>query len=317
MLRKQRVPFDVAYSGSSGSGLFAEGGAGTLRLLAYLALATILMVADHHGGYLERLREAAGLLTGPIYRLAGAPARLARSISAHATDQKTLLAENAELRERLMLANARLERMAWVQVENQRLRELLGGTGGLQLEVQLANLMDVDLDPFRHRIMVDAGSRRGAREGLAVIDANGVVGQVLSVAPMHSQVILVSDPSHALPVQAVRTGLRAIAYGTGRIDRLEVPGIPLSADIKVGDVLQTSGIGGHFPAGFTVGVVTELHPDDTRLFVVAEVAPAAKLDRRGEVLLLWGAPGEAADDPVGPPRPEALASPETAAREAR
>lgn len=293
----------MVHNGNGGS-LFAEGGTGTFRLLAYLALATILMVADHHGGYLERIREFAGLLSGPIYRLAGAPARLARRVSDHTMDQKALLSENAQLRERLMLANARLDRLARVQVENQRLRELLGGTSGLQLEVQLAHLMDVDLDPFRHRIMVDVGSRRGAREGLAVIDADGVVGQVLSVAPLHSHVILVSDPSHAVPVQVVRTGLRAIAYGTGRVDRLEVPGIPLSADVQVGDVLETSGIGGHFPAGFKVGVVTALRPDDTRLFVVAEVAPAAKLDRRGEVLLVWGVPVENPEDPVGPPLPD-------------
>lgn len=299
----------MVHTGSSSGSLFAEGGVGTLRLLAYLALATILMVADHHGGYLERIRAAAGLLTGPAYRLAGSPARLARGISDHAMRQETLLAENTQLREQLLLANARLDRLSSVQMENLRLRELLGGTRGLQLKVQLAKLLDVDLDPFRHRIVIDAGTRQGAREGLAVIDADGVVGQVLSVTPMDATVILVSDPSHAIPVQVVRTGMRAIAYGTGNVDRLEVPSIPLSADLKVGDVLETSGIGGRFPAGFKVGSVTALHPDDTRLFVVADVAPAAKLDRRGEVLLVWNAPdGQEAQDAgdIGPPVPEEL-----------
>ena len=289
----------MVHSGNAGGSLFAEGGAGTLRLLAYLAAAMILMVADHHGGHLEQLRNAAGLLTGPIYRLAGTPARLARGVSGHLTAQQDMIRENSELRQQLLLANARLDRLASVQVENLRLRQLLGGTRGLRLNVQLASLIDVDLDPFRHRILLDAGSRRGVSEGLAVIDADGVVGQVLSVTPMNSSVILVSDPSHAIPVQVVRTGLRAIAFGTGSVDRLEVPSIPLSADLRVGDVLETSGIGGRFPAGFKVGTIQHLHPDDTRLFVVADVQPAARLDRGGEVLLVWNA--QSPDDkPMGP-----------------
>jgi len=296
----------VGQIGSTSGNLFVEGGAGTLKLLAYLALATILMVADHRGGYLEQARTSAGLLTGPLYRLAGMPARLARGLSGYLTAQQVLITENVRLRHDLLLANARLDRLAGVQMENQRLRALLGGTRGLRLNVQLASLADVDLDPFRHRLVLDAGSRRGVEEGMVVIDAHGVMGQVLSVAPTHSTVILVSDPSHAIPVQVMRTGLRAIAFGTGRIDLLEVPSIPLSADLKPGDVLETSGIGGRFPAGFKVGTITSLHPDDTRLFVVAQVRPSASLDRGGEVLLVSSA--VAASDPVemGPPVPPEL-----------
>src|SRR5690606_14719632 len=127
------------------------------------------------------VRTTAGLLTGPIYRLAAAPAHLARNVSDHVTVQQTLMDENTALREQLLLANARMDRLAGVQVENQRLRDLLGGTRGLRLDVQLANLIDIDLDPFRHRLVLDAGSRRGVKEGLAVIDAEGVVGQILAV----------------------------------------------------------------------------------------------------------------------------------------
>ncbi len=294
----------MAQPGSSSGNLFVEGGAGTLKLLAYLALAAVLMVADHRGGYLGTLRSTAGLLTGPIYRLASAPADLARGARAHFTSQQSLLSENAALRQQLLLANARMDRLAGVQVENQRLRELLGGTHGLQLNVQLASLIGIDLDPFRHRLVIDAGSRRGVAEGLAVIDGDGLVGQVLRVTPANATVILVSDPSHAVPVQVVRTGLRAIAYGTGRTDLLEVPSIPLSADLRVGDVLETSGMGGRFPAGFRVGTIESLHPDDTRLFMVAEARPAARLDRGGEVLLVWSTPD--AVEEVGPPVPPDL-----------
>ena len=294
--------------GNTSGSLFAEGSAGTLKLLAYLALAIILMVADHRGGYLDQARTSAGRLTGPLYRLAGVPVRLARGLSGYLTTQQLLTTENVRLRHDLLLANARLDRLAGVQVENQRLRGLLGGTRGLRLNVQLVSLADVDLDPFRHRLVLDAGSQSGVEEGMAVIDAHGVMGQVLSVAPTHSTVILVSDPSHAIPVQVMRTGLRAIAFGTGHIDRLEVPSIPLSADLKPGDVLETSGIGGRFPAGFKVGTIINLHPDDTRLFVVAEVRPKARLDRGGEVLLVWTAPSVSAPEDMGPPVPADLRS---------
>lgn len=291
----------MVQSGNSGGNLFVEGGAGTLKLLACLALAVILMVADHRGGYLDRVRAAAGTLVGPLYRLAGTPARATRSVFDHVNAQQALLDDNAALRRALLLANARLDRLAGVQVENERLRKLLGGTHGLRLSVQLASLSDIDLDPFRHRLVLDAGTRQGVEEGMAVIDAEGIMGQVISVAPSHSTVILVSDPSHAIPVQVVRTGLRAIAFGTGHTDLLEVPSIPLSADLVVGDQLETSGIGGRFPAGFKVGTITNLRPDDTRLFVVAEVRPSAHLDRGGEVLLVWTTPSDTSPQQMGPP----------------
>lgn len=290
----------MVQSGSSSGSLFAEGGVGPLRLLVYLTLAGILMVTDHRGGYLDNIRAQAGLLTGPLYRLAGSPTRLARGISGHLTQQQALLEENTQLRRELLLAKARQDRLAAIQVENQRLRALLGGTYGLRLSVQLASLSDIDLDPFRHRLVLASGRRHGVETGMAVLDANGVMGQVLDVAPDHATVILVSDPSHAIPVQVMRTGLRAIAYGTGRTDQLEVPSIPLSADLMVGDVLETSGIGGRFPAGFKVGTITALHPDDTRLFMVAEVQPSAHLDRGGEVLLVSSIISE---PDIGPPAP--------------
>ena len=295
----------MAYSGNASGSLFAEGGAGTLKLLLYLTMALILMVADHRGGYLDTVRATAGMLTGPIYMVASSPKRLVLWVRDGVTSQQDLLRENRELREQLMRGNARMNRLAAVQIENQRLRDLLGGTRGLQLSVQLASLVDVDLDPFRHRILLDAGERRGVRIGLAAIDGAGVVGQIIGTTPMNSTAMLVSDPSHAIPVQVVRSGQRSIAYGTGRIDRLELPNIPISADVRVGDELITSGLGGTFPAGFPVGRIESLRPDDTRLFVVAEARPAATLERNGEVLLVWSADTTppAPEDVMGPPAP--------------
>lgn len=293
----------MPYASSSSGSLFAEGGTGTLRLLLHLTAALILMVADHRGGYLDRLRHWAGMLAGPIYLVASSPARLAETLHDTFSTRASLTRENDALREQLLVGSARIHRLEAVQLENQRLRALLGGTRGLRLSVQLTSLVDIDLDPFRHRILLDAGASRGVREGLAVIDGQGVVGQIVAVAPHNSTAMLISDPSHAIPVQVVRSGLRTIAFGTGRIDQLLLPNIPLSADVKLGDQLITSGLGGTFPAGFPVGTISRLSPDATRLFVVAEARPAAALDRSGEVLLVWDttvAPDSDADS-IGPP----------------
>jgi rod shape-determining protein MreC len=280
------------------SGLFSETGAGPIRLLVYLLAAVALMVADHRTALVERTRAAAGSVAQPLYLLAALPARLADAASSAVASRSELLAERQRLSQQLLVAQARLDRLFAVQQENVRLRELLGGTRGLQLSVQLANVMDVDLDPFRHRILLDVGSNRGAREGLALIDAHGVLGQILEVSSLNSTALLISDPNHSVPVQVVRTGLRTIAYGTGRTDSLLLPNIPQSAEIAVGDSLVTSGIGGRFPAGLAVGTVAGIEDDDTRLFLVASATPAARLDRSGQVLLLWSS--ESALD-MGPP----------------
>ena len=150
--------------------------------------------------------------------------------------------------------------------------------------------------------MLDVGGNDGVHVGQAMIDAGGVLGQVIEVTPRHSTALLLTDPEHAVPVQVARTGLRAIAYGTGRTDMLRLPSIPQSGDIRVGDRLVTSGIGGRFPAGFPVGVVESVQPDETQLFVVAEARPAARLDRGVQVLLVSNSrTGLDAGPPLPPP----------------
>lgn len=282
--------------------LFSEGGQGTLRLLAYLALAVILMVSDQRGGHLQRLRGWLGLAQEPLLRVAAAPAQGWRWLRDGLTERAGLIAERDHLRSELLVAGAQLSRLQAVRAENQRLRELLGGLRALQLEVRLTQLMDFDLDPFRHRAVLDLGASDGVREGMALIDAGGVFGQVVEVNPLHATVMLISDPAHALPVQVQRTGVRTIAYGSGELDRLQVPNIPQSADIREGDLLITSGLGGRFPAGLPVATVSRLRDDDTRLFVVADARPAARLERSRELLLVWQS---TAVDPIGPPPPTA------------
>jgi rod shape-determining protein MreC len=274
----------VPYSPTSASR--AGDVAGTLRLLAYLALSIVLMALDHRGGWMSGLRDKADLVVQPLWAVAGWPGRVARSLDENVATRGQLLEENARLRNELLVTGTRLARLRAAASENARLRALLGAVERGGLDVQLAPILDIDLDPTRQRLVLSAGANDGVHEGQAVLDAGGLVGQVIDVAPGQSIALLLTDPDHAVPVAVMRTGVRLVAYGDGRSDRLRVTNIPLSADVRVGDLLVTSGLGERFPAGFPVGHVLDLAPDQSRAFLVADVRPAAQLDRGRDVLLL-------------------------------
>lgn len=260
--------------------------AGTLRLLAYLALAVALLVLDHRGGWLAQIRAQANVVVQPLWWLAALPARLGNSVRDDAATRAQLSAENRRLRNALLVGSARQARLQVAAAENARLRGLLGAAERSRLDVQLAPILDVDLDPTRQRLILDAGSRNGVRLGQSVIDAGGLMGQIIEVTPTTATVLLLTDPDHAVPVTIARSGVRLVAYGKGRSDQLDLANIPLSGDVKVGDAVITSGLGGRFPSGFPVGTVTALRPDDSRAFLVGTLKPAAQLDRGRDVLLL-------------------------------
>lgn len=278
--------------------LFATGATSTLRLIGYLALAIVLMVADHRNGYNARLRWLAAAAIEPMYRAAAMPAKFAQAVRLALTERERLTRENAELGRQLLLANARLARLAVLRAQNERLKELLEAQRSLGIGAHLARIIDIDTDPFRQRLVVDAGAQQGIVVGEAVVDASGVLGQVTEVLPNTATVLLITDAAHALPVRVERTGLHTIARGTGALDTLELPNVPISADLRVGDRLLSSGLGGHFPAGFPVGMVRAIRNDSSGMFAAALATPSAMLDRGDEVLILHELP-----DPVGPPAP--------------
>ena len=280
----------------------------TLRLLAYLALAITLIVLDDQGGWMSRLRAQANVLVQPIWALAGVPGRVGASVKDNAASHNQLVSENRELRNQLLVANARLTRLQTAALDNAQLRELLNVAERNGLDVQLAPILDIDLDPVKQRLVLDSGSRAGVHVGQAVIDAGGLMGQVIAVTPAHSTVLLLTDPDHAVPVAVARNGVRLIVYGRG--DRLELRDIPLSAGVEVGDEIVTSGLGGRFPAGFPVGKILKLRPDDTHAFLVGELEPAAKLDRGRNVLLLRSVPAlpQLPDSTAIESAPEAVAA---------
>ncbi|WP_425493714.1 rod shape-determining protein MreC [Noviluteimonas lactosilytica] len=272
--------------------------AGTLRLLAYLAAAFALIVLDHRGGWLSNTRQQAQVFVQPLWSVAGWPGKVVDSISDDAGTRSSLMAENRRLRNELLVSGARMARLQAASADNDRLRSMLGVVKRGGLDVQLARILDIDLDPVKQRLVLDAGSGDGVRVGQVVIDAGGVVGQVIAVTPMHSTALLLTDPDHAVPVAVLRNGVRLVAYGSGRSDRLSLASIPLSSDVKVGDVVVTSGLGDRFPAGFPVGTISALRPDESRAFLVGDVTPAAQLDRGRDVLLLRSAPARPVIGPV-------------------
>ena len=272
--------------------------AGTLRLLAYIALALALIVLDHRGGWLTQARAQLQVFVQPLWAVAGWPGQVVDSISDDAGTRSSLIEENRKLRNQMLVNGARMARLQAASADNERLRAMLGVVQRGKLDVQLAPILDIDLDPTRQRLVLDAGSSDGVRVGQVVIDAGGVVGQVIGTTPMHSTALLITDPDHALPVAVLRNGVRLVAYGTGRSDRLALASIPLSSDVKVGDVVVTSGLGQRFPAGFPVGTIAALRPDESRAFLVGDLKPAAQLDRGRDVLLLRSAPQRAVIGPA-------------------
>ncbi|GAB2586684.1 rod shape-determining protein MreC [Dyella jejuensis] len=299
------------------SPLFAGTAAGTLRLIFYLALAGVLMVLDHRNGWLWRLRYTTAIVVEPVYRLASLPVDGMHALGVAFADRRLLTEQNQRLREDLLLANAKLNRLAAVAQQNQRLKELLDTQRSLELHVQMARVIGVDMGAFRHRMMINLGARDGIKAGQPVIDAHGVMGQIVDVLPTSANVMLVTDPDHALPVVVERTGLRTVAYGSRNGEQLTLPTIPMAADVRVGDKLLTSGLGGRFPQGFPVGEIRSVDPASNGMFLEAHALPSADLDRSDEVLVLHDLAEPAGPppppSPVGPPADEAPAPAASAA----
>jgi rod shape-determining protein MreC len=289
--------------GQESSPLFS-GSTGTLRLIGYLALAMVLMVLDHRNGWMWRIRYGAAVAVEPLYRLAGLPVEGLRTLSVAFADRQHLTEQNHRLREDLLLANAKLNRMAAVAEQNEHLKELLDTQHSLELNVQLARVVGVDLGAYRHRLLLNVGAHDGVRPGQPVIDARGVMGQVIHTLPTTSVVMLITDPNSALPVTIERTGLRTIAYGSRDGDQLILPTIPMAADVQVGDRLLTSGLGGRFPPGFPVGKIIRAAPAATGMFLEAQAQPSADINRSEDVLLLHDQA-----EPAGPPAPAASVGP--------
>ena len=254
-------------------------------LTATLSLA--LMFVDHRGTYLEEIRAYLGEAFYPVQIAINSPAAAIRWMREDLALRRQLIADNSKLRQESLTAGVELQRLAALRAENARFRALLDSKAKVPDRVVVGEILSVDMDPLRHRVILNKGSRDGAYEGQALIDARGVVGQITRDQRDSSAALLITDPDHALPVEVVRNGLRSIAVGTGNLQRLSLPFLTRNADIKAGDLLVTSGLGGAFPAGYPVGRVTQVDGSSGDAFLDVSAVPTAELDRLHEVLLVF------------------------------
>lgn len=267
--------------------LFLHGPSPTFRVILAALVALGLIVADHRYQHLGALRAALAVMVYPLQLLADLPVRLARNAQWRLADERMLRDQNEALRRENLVLNARLQQLLALESENMRLRDLLGSSFRIGERVLIAEILAVDLDPGRRQVVVNKGSSSGVFVGQPVLDANAVMGQVVRTSPVSSTVLLITDSEHALPVEVNRNGLRTIARGTGVGQDLELLHIPKNADVRVGDLLVTSGMGGRFPRGYPVARVTGVRHDPDDPFTVVTAEPTARLDRSREVLLVW------------------------------
>jgi rod shape-determining protein MreC len=250
-------------------------------------LSIAIMVLDHRYNHLESLRSGLSVLLFPVQYLASLPLLLSESASDAITTRSELKSERDRLHTENLQLRARQQKFEALEAENMRLRGLLDSSFKVGDRVLIAELIAVEQDPFRQQVLINKGETSGLFVGQPVVDANAVVGQVTHITPYSANVLLITDATHALPVQVSRNGLRTIALGTGLINRLELPHLPNNADIKVGDLLTTSGMGGSFPPGYPVAQVIDVKREPGQPFASVIAQTTAHLDRIREVLLVW------------------------------
>jgi rod shape-determining protein MreC len=256
-------------------------------LLACLSLS--LMYFDHRHDHLDRMRDGLSVAVYPLQLLVDAPFRSWSWVREVTQAQDALLAANRQLEREARDASVKLLRLESLETENARLRALLDSSVHVADRVLVAEILSVALDPYHQRFRLNRGSIDDVYVGQALLDAKGIVGQIVSVGPLSSEAVLITDADHAVPVFVNRNGLRSIAVGSGDSGYLRLPYLTNNADVQVGDLLVSSGLGGVFPPGYPVARVLEVRERPGQSFADIVAAPMAELDREREVMLVWSA----------------------------
>ncbi len=255
--------------------------------MTLIILSILMMSLDHRQNHLEGIRSWLSVLVYPLQYIVNLPVTATEWVGESLTSRETLQAQNDRLLLQQTLYKAKLLKLQSLKAENIRLRELLQSSKKVSERVLIGELLAVDLEPFTRQIVINKGSRHEAYLGQPLMDAEGAMGQIVHLGPFSSTAMLITDANHAIPVQVNRNGLRAIALGTGAPDKLDIPYLPISADIAVGDLLTTSGLGGRFPPGYPVAMVIEVRKDPTLPYAIVTAMPTAQLEQAREVLLVW------------------------------
>ncbi|WP_080577925.1 rod shape-determining protein MreC [Pseudomonas chlororaphis] len=267
--------------------LFAKGPSLGVRLLVLVVLSVALMVVDARFTLLKPVRSQMSLVLMQSYWIPALPQRLWQGVASQFGSRTELVAENEKLQTENLLLQGRMQKLAALTEQNVRLRELLNSSALVNEKVEVAELIGMDPNPFTHRIIINKGERDGVVLGQPVLDARGLMGQVVELMPYTSRVLLLTDTTHSIPVQVNRNGLRAIASGTGNPERLELRHVADTADIKEGDLLVSSGLGQRFPAGYPVATVKEVIHDSGQPFAIVRAVPTAALNRSRYLLLVF------------------------------
>ena len=267
--------------------LFLEENVISYKLLGFVALSLGLMVVDQVSDWLDGARAGLGVAITPVVVIADLPARAVQGVERMFQSRTDMRDELDRLKVELLLLRAKTGKMAALTAENDRLRDLLGSAAKLQDNVLVAEMVATDPDPERLEIIIDKGSSDGVFVGQPLLDAEGLMGQVVDVSPLSARVLLLSDPTHSVPVQVARSNLRLIAQGTGVMRQLKLTHVQGTADIEVGDLLVSSGLGGRFPVGYPVGQVTRIEHDPGEPFALVQATSSALLDRSRHVLLVF------------------------------
>jgi rod shape-determining protein MreC len=267
--------------------IFKHGPSPVHRLVLVLLCSAALIFFDHKMNSFEPARGFLQSLISPLQYLATAPKQMMNWAADNIITRRQLLADNQQYKINELAFHEQALQLDIVQRENNRLRALLASPLRGDAKKMVAEILSVDSDPYTQQVVINRGANDSVYEGQAVIDDEGIVGQILHVGTTSSRVLLITDITHAVPVRISRNGLRLIATGSGVIDRLTHNYVPHSSDIRTGDLLVTSGLGSKFPEGYPVAKVTGVIQDESRAFSQIQSQPLAKIDRLRYVLLLW------------------------------
>lgn len=267
--------------------LFIRGPSSTVRMVALVVASIALMTIDHRWQSLEWVRSTISSIVYPVQYSIDLPIRLYYWADETLSTKKTLLEKNREFEERHLENRVQLQKLNIIEKENDRLRRLLSATPKTTERLLISEIINVDLDPYRHLILLNKGSNHDVYQGQPIIDSKGVMGQVIHVSARSSTAMLITDASHAIPVQIDRTGHRANVFGTGKTDHLQLRHLPHNIDIQLGDMLITSGLGGAFPPNYPVARITKIEHEAGEPFTTIEATPLAQVETTREVLLVW------------------------------
>ncbi len=276
--------------------LFIRGPSATFRMVVLVVASIALMTVDHRWHSLEFVRSTLSSVIYPLQYTIDLPIRLFYWADESLSSQQILLEKNREFEVRHLENRVQLQKLDIIEKENARLRKLLSAIPKTTERLLISEIINVDFDPYKQLILLNKGSSSDVYQGQPIIDAMGIMGQVVHVGALSSTAMLITDASHAIPVQINRTGLRAIAYGSGKIDQLKLRYLPHNVDIEVGDLLITSGLGEIFPANFPVAIISKVERPAGEAFAHIEAKPHAQLDKSREVLLVWRNEPELTDD---------------------